>query len=139
MALEPPRGLDATGRAAWRRAVATLVELGEDPRLSYTALWLYADAAAMAALLRREWRRDGGAGMVVGPRGGRSEHPLLKPLRQAERHAHELGEALGLSPAGRRKLGTRTVGGRPAGAASAPDRAKVVPLRRRLRRDPSAS
>jgi hypothetical protein len=34
MALEPPRGLTPTARAAWRHARDVLVSLGEDPCFS---------------------------------------------------------------------------------------------------------
>jgi hypothetical protein len=50
--MRPPRGLDATGRAAWRHAVSTLIEIGEDPALSQDAIRRFASAHSMAAHLR---------------------------------------------------------------------------------------
>jgi P27 family predicted phage terminase small subunit len=128
MALRPPRGLDSTGRAAWRNAAFTLEAIGEDPALSHGALDRYARAVSMVASLRREWVRDGSHGVRIGPRGGISVHPLLRAIERAERAAHQIGETLGLTPMARSRLGRRV--GRPAGASSAPDRQTVVPLRR---------
>jgi len=136
VALQPPRGLTSTGRSAWRHARDVLVSLGERPELSRGALDRYAHAIDMAARLRTELRDDGRI-VLEGPRGGVRVHPLVREVQKAEREAHLYAEALGLSPVARRRLGMRFLGGRPPGAASAPDRAGsvVAPLRRTLRRD----
>jgi P27 family predicted phage terminase small subunit len=125
--LKPPEGLDATGRAAFRHAVAVLEELGEDPRLSVRTIGAYAAAESEAETLTREWRRLGASGIRRGPRGGVFEEPLLRAIDRAARRAADLAGDLGLSPAARRQL-SRNVG-RPAGAASAPDRAGPPPMR----------
>jgi P27 family predicted phage terminase small subunit len=136
VALQPPRGLTPTARAAWRHARDVLLELGERPELSRGALDRYADAVDMAVRLRAELRDD--EFVLHGPRGGVRVHPLVREVEKAAREAHLYAESLGLSPVARRKLGMRFLGGRPPGAASAPDRAAkvVVPLRRRLRGEP---
>jgi P27 family predicted phage terminase small subunit len=122
--------LTPTARAAWRHARDVLLALGERPELSAGALDRYASAVDTVTRLRSELR---GQELVLhGPRGGVRVHPLVRAVERAQREAHLLGEALALSPMARRKLGMSVRGGRPAGAASAPDRARavVVPLRR---------
>jgi P27 family predicted phage terminase small subunit len=133
MALQPPRGLTPTARAAWRHACDVLVQLGEEPAFSHGALDRYASAVDMAARLRAEL--CDGELVLHGPRGGVRVHPLVRAVEKAEREAYLYAEALGLSPVARRKLGMRAAGGRPPGAASAPDRARTVaPSRRTPRR-----
>jgi P27 family predicted phage terminase small subunit len=125
--MRPPEGLDAAGRAAFRRAVATLAELGEPPELSADAVHAYALAVSEARTLEREWRKLGASGVREGPRGGVYEEPLLRAIDRAQRRAGELAGELGLTPAARRKLGHAVRGGRSPGAASAPDRAARPP------------
>jgi P27 family predicted phage terminase small subunit len=132
VSLQPPKGLDPVARAAWRDAVAVLIELGEAPQLSRASLARYAHACARAAMLERRWRALGAPVLTSGSAGQDAPHPLLAAIEKAERWAHELGSALGLDPQARRKLSQRVTGGRPAGAASAADRAQP-PLRRTLR------
>jgi P27 family predicted phage terminase small subunit len=128
----PPAGLDASGRAAWRRGAAVLVELGEAVELSLEPLGTYARAMSDVAELRRQWAKDGRDGMVLGARGLPVPHPLLGAIEKAERLALEAGGLLGFDPQARRRLSRRVTGaGRPAGAASAADRA--APTRRRLK------
>jgi P27 family predicted phage terminase small subunit len=129
-----PRSLDSAGRSAWRSAVAVLREIAEDPELSASALLAYAHAESVAASLREQWRVDPRA-VLTGGRGAKAANPILRELERAEKLAAELREALGLTPAGRRRIGRAVQGGRPAGAASARDRAqpprrrgKVVPI-----------
>jgi P27 family predicted phage terminase small subunit len=130
-ALRAPRGLDPAGQATWRSARQTLEAIGENPALSRGAIDRYAAAVSMVAALRAEWKRLGHPAVLTGSRGGVSAHPLPRMIERAERQAAELGELLGLSPLARRKLGRHVQGGRPPGAASAPDRA--APPRRALR------
>jgi P27 family predicted phage terminase small subunit len=132
-ALRPPRGLNPTGRAAWRRAVAVLRELGEDPGLSAEPLAAFARAAGDAAELRAQWRAAGSPATTDGSAGQLVAHPIVPLLERSERWAHELGEALGLDPQSRRKLARRVGSGRPPGAASAPDRVAAAPPRRQLK------
>jgi P27 family predicted phage terminase small subunit len=136
-AARPPRGLDPTGRAAWRHAAHVLTAIGEPVELCGEPMRAYADACSTAASLRREWKRLGRPVLITGPRGAVRAHPLLAAIDRAERQAAELGDALGLTPVGRMKLSLRVAGGRPQGAASAADRstpprrtlAKVTPIR----------
>jgi P27 family predicted phage terminase small subunit len=125
-----PRTLDPAGRAAWREAVAILVELGEDVEINTAALRAYAHAESVATSVRAQWQANPRA-MLTGGRGAKTANPVLRELERVERLAAELHDAFGLTPAGRRKLSRSVRGGRPAGAASAPDRAR--PARRRLR------
>jgi len=135
-AMRPPDGLDATGRAAFRDAAAVLAAIGEDPELCAGAIRRYAAAVSEARLLEREWRaKEGVKGVRKGPRGGIAPEPLLSAIDRAERRAQELAAELGLTPAARRRIGRQVQGGRPQGAASAPDRAagarlgpNVIPL-----------
>jgi P27 family predicted phage terminase small subunit len=111
-----------------------LLELGERPELSRGALDRYAHAVDLAVRLRADLRDD--ELVLHGPRGGVCVHPLVRAVEKAERETHLFGQALGLDPQSRRKLGMRATGGRPPGATSAPDRARtvVVPMRRTTRR-----
>jgi phage terminase small subunit len=127
----PPSGLDTVGRAAWRRAAAVLVELGEPVELSLEPLAAYARACSTAARLRSGWKRLGHPELAPGSTGQPALHPLLGAIERAERFAFELGQSLGLDPDSRRRMSRRIGAGRPAGAASAADRA--APARRRLR------
>jgi P27 family predicted phage terminase small subunit len=131
--LRAPAKLTPPGRQAWREAVATLGELGEDPELSRGALDRYAFAVSAWRELERQWLEAGRPATSVGGSTGLVEvpHPLVAQLAQARSHAAELGERLGLDPQARRKLSRRAGAGRPAGAASALDRA--APPRRRLK------
>lgn len=129
----PPKGLDPTARAAWHRAAAVLRALGEDPELSVEPLAALARALGDVARLRAQWRKAGSPGTTAGSAGQLIAHPLVVEIEKAERWAHELGESLGLDPQARRKLARRVGAGRPAGAASAPDRVAAAPPRRRLR------
>jgi phage terminase small subunit len=131
--LRPPQGLDPAGRAAWRRAVAVLRELGEDPGLSLEPLAALARTLGDVARLRAEWRAAGSPGVTEGSANQLTVHPLVVSIERLERWAHELGESLALDPQARRKLARRVGAGRPAGAASAPDRAPSAPPRRRLK------
>lgn len=114
-----PKGLSPVGRAAFRHGAQVLRALNQDPALSAGALERYARAAGDADRLRSEWRQLGYPTLRDGEPGGRMlrVHPLLDEIRTAERLAADLGDALGLSPLGRRRL---RVGGR--GLAKAPDR-----------------
>jgi P27 family predicted phage terminase small subunit len=127
----PPRGLDASGRAAWKRAAAVLAEIGEPVELSLEPLAAYARAASDVAELRRQWNAEGRKGTETGARGLPAPNPLLVAIDKAERLALELRGALGLDPQSRRRLSRRVGAGRPAGAASAADRS--APTKRRLR------
>jgi len=125
--------LTPPGRAAWREAVSTLEQLGEDAELSRGALDRYAFAVSAWRELERQWVEAGRPATSFGGSTGSVEvpHPLVGQLAQARSHAADLGERLGLDPQGRRKLSRRAGAGRPPGAASAPDRA--APPRRRLK------
>jgi P27 family predicted phage terminase small subunit len=128
-----PANLTRAGRAAWREAEATLVELGEDPALSRGALERYAFAVAAWRELEARWFEAGRPATSTGGSTGSVEvpHPLVAMIAQARGHAATLADRLGLDPQARRRLSRRAGAGRPAGAASALDRS--APPRRRLK------
>jgi hypothetical protein len=84
-----------------------------------------------AAVVRGEWEAAGRPVTALGPRGHLYAHPLVREVRDQERHAAELGAVLGLDPSARRRLGRNLRGGRVMGGAVAADR--TTPARRRLR------
>jgi hypothetical protein len=119
VSISPPKSLGVAGRAEFRHGVTVLRALNQDPALSRAALQRYARACDDAAALRREWDQLGRPALRDGGDSGRMlrAHPLLEEIRAAERLAADLGDALGLSPLGRRRL---RIGGR--GIHRAPDR-----------------
>jgi len=123
--VNPPRGLSAPARAAWREAVATLSAVSEDPELSRGAIGRYAAAVEQCDTLETQWRAAGRPGTGLGGATGQASvpHPLLAQMLAARKQAAELGDVLGLDPQARRRLSRRTGAGRPPGAASAQDRA----------------
>jgi phage terminase small subunit len=133
--VRPPAGTGPAGRAAWRRAIITLREIGEDPALSVGALAMYARDVDTLAELRRQWREQGGQATTTTSSGRVLAHPMPAIIADWERLVADDEHRLGLTPKARRALG-RAVG-RPQGGASAPDRAavprrtlrKVVPIR----------
>ena len=71
--------------------------------------------------LRKEWQAQGMPITTLGGATGSAEvmHPLLAELRQAEAHASRLGREILAA----KKPAAKSVGGRPQGSSSAPDRA----------------
>lgn len=124
-----PQNADPAARAAFKRALAAMEAMGEDVSLSVEPLRAYARACSDVALLRQQWGEDGQPLIARSANGQPIPHPYLGMIERAERWAAECAATLALDPQARRKL-SRSVG-RPAGAASAPDRAQ--PPRRRLK------
>ena len=124
-----PRGLDAVGKAAFREAASILAEIGEDLDLNVSALRAYAHSESIATSIREQWLAEPRA-VLTGGRGAQVANPVLRELDRAERRAADLRDALGLTPLSRRRAGRAVRAGRPAGAASARDRAQP-PSRRR--------
>jgi P27 family predicted phage terminase small subunit len=131
--MRAPAKLTPAGRAAWREAVATLGELGEDAELSVGAVERYAFAVSAWRELERQWLEAGRPATSLGGSTGTVEvpHPLVAQVERARLHAADMAERLGLDPQARRRLSRRAGAGRPQGAASAADRA--APPRRRLK------
>ncbi len=73
-----------------------------------------------------------------GSAGQERKHPLVGVMADLRREILELETELALTPAGQRKLGRSPVGGRPAGAASAKDRAAWPPVRQLKAVEPGA-
>ena len=139
---ELPAPLDTTKLAdraadvAREEAVDALQALGEPIEISSGAVERYASAVALSASLEAQWEHLGRPGTAPGGATGTAPvpHPLISQISLARREAAQLGGLLGLDPLGRWKLARRVTGaGRPAGAASAADRADPGPPRRRLR------
>lgn len=117
--MEPPRGLQASGRAAFDGAVAALVEIGEDPDMSRGVIETYCRAVDVAALMRRSWIARGSPTLATGSKGQPVRHPFIAELEAQDRHVLTLSEALLLTPASRSRA--QRAGWR-RGQARAPDR-----------------
>ena len=117
--MDTPRGLESQGRAAFERAVAALVELGEDPAMSRDAVERYSRAVDMLATIRRAWVAHGRPALATGSKGQPVRHPLVAEIESQERHVLTLGEALLLTPASRSRAQR---GGWRRGQARSPDR-----------------
>ena len=96
-----PTGLNAAGKAAWRRALESLDE-SEQERL-YDLAARYANAVDLADKARRDWRKAGEPLLLELGNGTAMVHPLVKVMQDAERDAKRFGEALGLKPGARRR------------------------------------
>lgn len=105
--MKAPAGLNAAGRAAWDRAMATLTE-PERERFADVAA-SYAHEVDMAARLRAAWKRAKFA----------ASSDLVASIRACDRTIAHLARALRLTPASAAQTG---IPGRPIGAVSAPDR-----------------
>lgn len=118
----------AAEAAARAEAEATLEAIGEVVSLSAGAVARYAAAVGAWAALEAQWKHAGRPGTALGGATGTAQvpHPLIAQIAVARREAAQLGAALGLDPLGRWKMQRRTGAGRPAGAASAPDRSTPV-------------
>ena len=116
-------------------AEATLQAIGEEVELSVGAIDRYALAVASWRTLEAQWAQLGRPATTLGGATGTAQvpHPLIAQVAVARREAALLGGVLGLDPRGRHVLSRRVGAGRPAGAASAPDRVAAAPPRRQLR------
>ena len=139
---DPPAPLDTRELAdraaemARNEAISALEALGEPVEHSMGAVERYATAVSAWRALEAQWEHLGRPGTAPGGATGTVPvaHPLVTQIAVARKEASTLGGLLGLDPLGRWKLARRISGqGRPAGAASAPDRVGVDPPRRRLR------
>ena len=123
----------AAGRAARtsaaRRARTALARLVPDPdeRKGFgDSIDRYADAVALAAMLRAQWRELGSPTMAEGSMRQPIAHPMIKLIADADAAAAKYAGAVGLDATAR----VKRAAGRPAGAVSAPDR--TAPARIRL-------
>jgi hypothetical protein len=113
-----PDDLGKDGQRAYRFAAGQV-----DAELYADCVRRYAFAVDLAAMIRQEWRERGAPLLAVAPNGVEYVHPLVRMLRDAEADAALASRAVFLDPS--RQPAAR--GGRPMGAASAPDR-KRPPL-----------
>lgn len=130
----PPSSPEAKARnAALRRARASLARLVPDDaeRENYAeAVDRYVSAVALGAKLRAEWAELGEPLLEMGSMRQPIPHPLVKMIADADREAARYSTAIGLDPTA--KVPKNPVG-RPAGAASAPDRASAPPKLRSVK------
>jgi len=115
--------LSKAGKDALRRATAA-VEGRADAELLTDTVERYAWAVHTAAGLRKEWLDEGQPNTLTQTNGVTGEHPLLRAMQAAERHAGQMAQAVGLDV--RSEKGRP---GRPVGAQSAPDRKARQKLR----------
>lgn len=104
---EPPAGLDRIATAEWRRVTALLAIEGTVSKLDRGVLLAYVGAysrlvSATAAL------GDGGPLTVAGSHGSTQPRPEIRIVNAASALVARLAGELGLSPAGRARLGVGT-------------------------------
>lgn len=119
--------------AAQRRARASLERLVPDQterELYAEAVERYVAAVALGAKIRQEWESLGEPMLEEGSMRQPIPHPLVKMIADADREASRYSANVGLDPGV--KVPGRKVG-RPAGAASAPDRAAAPPKLRSVK------
>lgn len=116
--LQPPAVLGRAGKAAWRRACATLTE--PEQRAARDLIEAYAGEVQILAELRAAWAKEGRPTLTIGQRGAPITHPLLSAMRMHDLAVSQLSRSLKLAPAAPRSVHGRM--GRPVGAVSAPDR-----------------
>jgi phage terminase small subunit len=119
-----PRGLGPDGRRYWRQATATLEAVALDVELVAEPLGRLCVLVDDLAAARAAWD---GRFTALGSKDQEIKSPMLVAMGDLRREILELEGELALTPAGQRKLGRSPVGGRPAGAVSAPDRASSGP------------
>jgi P27 family predicted phage terminase small subunit len=124
-----PQGLGPDGRRAWRRALATMDAVATDADLYEEQLERLAFLRDDLALARRRWVARKRPLTEAGSTGQHVPHSLLRVQSDLRKEISGLESELGLTLASQRKLGRAVRGGRPAGAASAPDR-RQAPARR---------
>lgn len=105
--LDPPTGFPARADDLWRRVTDAL---DAEQRLRAEDVDLvarYVYALDDARRYRAQHEELGAPALGRGGATGRAEvrHPLLDMIRCAETDAHRYGEALGFSPASRKRLG----------------------------------
>lgn len=118
---KPPRPRNGLHRRAVLARAEAVAHLGDDARLFQAAIDRYANAVEVADQARRTWEADGRPLWTKGYSGQDVEHPLIRTMDRLDRAAAQFGAALGLDPASAARMGRGR--GRPAGAASAADRA----------------
>ena len=119
-----PPNLTAPGKAAFGAASERLTEIyGDRAERHAAAAVRYGYAVDLVTRLRAEWVAAGRPTTMTHSNGTAGSHPLVSMLADAERGAlrAETAVGLGVAQAARRPVG------RPAGAASAPDRRAEPP------------
>jgi hypothetical protein len=118
-----PQGLGPDGRRAWRRAVTTMAAIAVDADLFEGQLERLANLADDLALARKRWIAKRRPLVEQGSAGQNVIHSLVRVQAELSKQILTLETELGLTLVGQRKTGHGVRGGRPQGAASAPDRA----------------
>ncbi len=111
-ALDPPAELPERTHDLWRRVTATLEAELRLRAQDVDLIARYVYALDDARRYRAQHEEQGAPPLARGGATGRAEvrHPLLDMIRCAETDAHRYGEALGLSPAARLRLGLERPG-----------------------------
>lgn len=106
-----PAGLSKRAQTAWKAIVADLEAGG----ILDFADWPIVEAAAVAIGRAREARAMvNKEGLVIpGQKGNRTRHPALGIELEAWKEVRQLADHIGLSPAGRERLGMAGVKGKP--------------------------
>ena len=121
--MNPPSKLNAAGKTAFRRAMAAIADRPDAENI-HDAVDRYAWAVHTSTKIRAEWIANGEPVTLVQSNHVEGEHPMLRAMQAAERHAAQMAAALGLDV---KNSGGKSKGGRPVGAVSAPDRAAAPP------------
>lgn len=136
----PPAGLRTPGKGAFKRALAALEAREIDPTHYMDTIVRYARAVDDEEGARAMWVSAGRPTIGHGGATGSAEveHVLVKIVRDAAKHANDIGKQLGLDPNSVQRAVPKKVPGRPMGGASSPDRqfgkmdpepGRVMPLR----------
>jgi hypothetical protein len=138
--MKAPSELSSDGRRAWRRAIVTMTAVAIDPDLFESQLERLALLSDDLALARRRWFAKRRPMVEKGSTGQSVPHSLLRVQAELAKQILALESELGLTLMSQRKAGRAVRGGRPAGAASAADRAQpprrkgnVIPIPREVR------
>jgi len=110
-ALQPPAGMSAAERRAWREVIGPLVAGGILDRADLSLVELAAQALARARAARALLNREG---MTHLTSQGLSMHPAVTIEKGALAEYRQLALQLGIGPSGRARLG-RPSGARPDG------------------------
>jgi hypothetical protein len=122
--VDMPEKLGTDGKRAWRRAVATMEAIAVDVDLFEAQLERLALLHDDLALARRRWINKKRPMVDRGSTGQEVPSVLLRVQAELAKQILELETQLGLTLMAQRRSGHGVRGGRPAGSASAPDRAQ---------------
>jgi P27 family predicted phage terminase small subunit len=114
--LQAPPELDADGRAEWDRIIGQLNAEGRIANLDLGSLTVYCQAFARYLQCERVLQRDGLTYMLLDKNGNprfEIQRPQVAIGNKAAAQVTKLAAELGLSPAGRARMSTKTGGNMP--------------------------